>query len=72
MRNILDIPEINAIASALLTALFAWIKRSLDIKKLKRDHAEEIETIRDTHLVQMDTLNNTILKLKKATDGNTI
>lgn len=68
--NILNIPEVNVIVTALITALFAFIKRKFDIGKLKKDHAEEIQTIRDTHFVQMDTLNNTILKLKKATDTN--
>lgn len=69
MKEILNIPEVNAIVGALITALFAFIKRKLDMNKMRKDHAEEIANIVDTHAIQVDTLNGTIVKLKKALDA---
>jgi len=53
MKNILDslfnTPEAHAALGSIVTFLFAWVKRKLDLGNMAKKHAIDLQELRDSY-----------------------
>lgn len=64
MKDILNIPEVQSLVSVLLTALVAWVKRKLDLKKINTLHRKNVEEIAQDYESKIVHLRDRLQKLE--------